>query len=51
MNEEKEKHICETCEKKEGFKVMPNLADKEAAERMSYYSCNECFSSVWAGEN
>ena len=43
--------ICETCEKAEGIRRFPNIAEKDEALRMSYISCQPCFEAVWAGEN
>jgi len=41
---------CETCNKREGTRRRPYIADKQEAERMSYISCDPCFQSVWKGE-
>ncbi len=44
---------CHTC-KKEHHTVrlrIPELEDLVEALKMAYYSCDSCFSAVWAGES
>ena len=42
--------VCETCNKRDGIRRRPCIADKQEAEQMSYISCDKCFEAVWAGE-